>query len=67
MNSRNQDESTGPPPKPIPTKPRKIISTVRFGANALRKPAPDVMVAVMRNPFLHKEMGRQKSFYEKQN
>lgn len=62
INSRNQDESTGPPPKPIPTIPRKMISTVRFGENALRKPAPEVIIAVMRNPFLHEQMDRQKSY-----
>lgn len=28
MNSRNQDESTGPPPKPRPTKQRRIINDV---------------------------------------
>lgn len=52
MNSRNQEESTGPPPKPTPTKPRRIISKVKFGAKALKKPAAAVTIAVMRNPFL---------------
>lgn len=53
INSRNHDESTGPPPKPTPTKPRKTSRTTRFGENALRNPAADVMIAVIRNPFLN--------------
>jgi hypothetical protein len=28
MNSRNQDESTGLPPRPIPTKQRRIINDI---------------------------------------
>lgn len=28
MNSKNQDESTGPPPRPIPTKQRRTINEV---------------------------------------
>lgn len=53
INSRNHDESTGPPPKPTPTKPRKTISKAKLGENALRNPATDVMIAVIRNPFLN--------------